>query len=106
MGTQDGRREPQDGPEMTPKPAPDAPDLPAAYAWEAFGADFRRAVLSATAQYGRAPDACVTHSFAGDCALMELAERLGMTQQEAQLAEARYQRRERPRHSPGPRNRA
>ena len=52
-----------------------APEEPDAYAWEAFGADFRRAVLSVTEQYGRAPDACVTHSFAGDCALMELAER-------------------------------
>ena len=53
----------------------DAPEQPDAYSWEAFGADFRRAVLSVTEQYGRAPDACVTHSFAGDCALMELAER-------------------------------
>lgn len=53
----------------------DAPEQPDAYGWEAFGADFRLAVLSVTDQYGRAPDACVTHSFAGDCALMELAER-------------------------------
>ena len=53
----------------------DAPETADAYVWEAFGADFRRAVLSASEQFGRAPDACVTHSFAGDCALMELAER-------------------------------
>lgn len=44
------------------------------FRWEAFGQDFRRIVEGVTARYGRAPDMCITHSFAGDCALMALAE--------------------------------
>jgi len=52
----------------------DAPPGTAAYRWQLFGDDFRRIVASVTTRFGRAPDLCVTHSFAGDCALMALAE--------------------------------
>eukprot|EP00933_Yihiella_yeosuensis_P062514 TRINITY_DN65478_c0_g1_i1.p1 TRINITY_DN65478_c0_g1~~TRINITY_DN65478_c0_g1_i1.p1 ORF type:complete len:298 (+),score=44.76 TRINITY_DN65478_c0_g1_i1:213-1106(+) len=45
------------------------------YRWELIGQDFARIVKAVTKRYGRAPDACVTHSFSGDCFLMELAER-------------------------------
>lgn len=53
----------------------DAPSGSAAYAWDLFGDDFGRVVEAVTEQYGRSPDLCVTHSFAGDCALMYLAKR-------------------------------
>lgn len=45
-----------------------------AYSWHTIGADFTRMVEAVSAKYGRSPDLCVTHSFAGDCALMALAE--------------------------------
>lgn len=53
----------------------DAPDEGAAYSWSRFGEDFVSLVEAVTEQEGRAPDACITHSFAGDCALVGLAER-------------------------------
>ncbi len=53
----------------------DAPSGSEAYSWERFGDDFGRVVGAVTEQYGRAPDLCVTHSFAGDCALIHLAKR-------------------------------
>lgn len=53
----------------------DAPQEGSAYAWSEFGEDFLRLVEAVTAGEGRAPDACITHSFAGDCALIGLAER-------------------------------
>lgn len=52
----------------------DAPDASHEYAWSLFGADFLRVLDAVEEQYGRAPDAIVTHSFAGDCALIALAE--------------------------------
>jgi pimeloyl-ACP methyl ester carboxylesterase len=52
----------------------DAPDLTGDYAWSLFGSDFLRVLTAVQEQYGRAPDAIVTHSFAGDCALIALAE--------------------------------
>eukprot|EP00930_Biecheleria_cincta_P009246 TRINITY_DN110955_c0_g1_i1.p1 TRINITY_DN110955_c0_g1~~TRINITY_DN110955_c0_g1_i1.p1 ORF type:complete len:363 (-),score=51.79 TRINITY_DN110955_c0_g1_i1:156-1244(-) len=52
----------------------DAPPLVASnYAWDEFGRDFLRLIHGVTAKYGRAPTACITHSFAGDCAMMALA---------------------------------
>ena len=48
----------------------DAPDASHEYAWSLFGADFLRVLDAVEEQYGRAPDAIVTHSFAGDCALI------------------------------------
>ncbi len=53
----------------------DAPSGSAAYSWELFGDDFGRVVEAVTQSHGRAPDLCVTHSFAGDCALVHLAKR-------------------------------
>lgn len=53
----------------------DAPTRSEDYAWDLFGDDFGRVVEAATAEHGRPPDLCVTHSFAGDCALVHLAKR-------------------------------
>jgi len=53
----------------------DAPSEAEAYRWQVIGEDFRRIVEAVTLRHGRPPAACVTHSFAGDCALMALAER-------------------------------
>mmetsp|Transcript_62652 Transcript_62652/g.159325 ORF Transcript_62652/g.159325 Transcript_62652/m.159325 type:complete len:352 (+) Transcript_62652:59-1114(+) len=53
----------------------DAPALgSSAYHWEEFGRDFQRLAARIAAEHGRPIDACVTHSFIGDCALMALAE--------------------------------
>ncbi|CAE8636764.1 unnamed protein product [Polarella glacialis] len=53
----------------------DAPVGTENYRWELIGRDFARILKAVTKSQGRPPDACITHSFAGDCALMELAER-------------------------------
>lgn len=53
----------------------DAPSDSAAYAWTRFGDDFARVVEAVSARYGRPVDTCITHSFAGDCALLSLAAR-------------------------------
>jgi len=53
----------------------DAPTGSDAYRWDLFGDDFARVVDALAERYGRPPDTCVTHSFAGDCALIALAER-------------------------------
>lgn len=53
----------------------DAPTRSEDYAWDLFGDDFGRVVEAVTAEHGRAPDLCVTHSFAGDCALVHLAKK-------------------------------
>mmetsp|Transcript_84652 Transcript_84652/g.262037 ORF Transcript_84652/g.262037 Transcript_84652/m.262037 type:complete len:345 (+) Transcript_84652:50-1084(+) len=53
----------------------DAPVGPGAYSWRTIGEDFVRIVEAVTQRCGRPPAACVTHSFAGDCALLALAER-------------------------------
>eukprot|EP00931_Biecheleriopsis_adriatica_P060581 TRINITY_DN36390_c0_g1_i1.p1 TRINITY_DN36390_c0_g1~~TRINITY_DN36390_c0_g1_i1.p1 ORF type:complete len:339 (-),score=75.62 TRINITY_DN36390_c0_g1_i1:65-1015(-) len=52
----------------------DAPSDPSQYSWQLFGQDFLRIIREVTKQYGREPDACITHSFAGDTALLALAE--------------------------------
>lgn len=52
----------------------DAPEESKDYAWSLFGEDFRRVYDAVTASEGRPPDLCVTHSFAGDCAMVALAE--------------------------------
>lgn len=51
----------------------DAPTGSDAYAWSHFGDDFGRVVAAIRHRYGQAPDLCVTHSFAGDSALVHLA---------------------------------
>eukprot|EP00927_Polykrikos_kofoidii_P068601 TRINITY_DN63948_c0_g1_i1.p1 TRINITY_DN63948_c0_g1~~TRINITY_DN63948_c0_g1_i1.p1 ORF type:complete len:367 (-),score=63.35 TRINITY_DN63948_c0_g1_i1:323-1423(-) len=51
----------------------DAPTDPDSYQWHLFGDDFLRIVAALMERFGRGPDACVTHSFAGDCALIALA---------------------------------
>lgn len=51
----------------------DAPAELQGYSWESFGSDVRRIVTAVSSEYGRPVDACVTHSFIGDCALIELA---------------------------------
>ncbi|CAE7511497.1 MGLL, partial [Symbiodinium pilosum] len=53
----------------------DAPEESAQYSWHVFGEDFIRMVRSISKLYGRCPTACVTHSFAGDTALIGLAAR-------------------------------
>jgi len=52
-----------------------APTEEGSYHWDHFGEDFLRIVEAVTEKYGRAPTACVTHSFAGDCAVMALSKR-------------------------------
>ena len=53
----------------------DAPPATEQYDWRLFGNDFAAIVEAVSEQAGRPIDACVTHSFAGDCAVMALAER-------------------------------
>ena len=43
------------------------------YRWELFADDFARIAAALAARYGGPPRAVVTHSFAGDCALLSLA---------------------------------
>ena len=52
----------------------DAPSASEDYAWASFGDDFRRVFEAVSEQEGRRPDLVVTHSFAGDCAMVALAE--------------------------------
>lgn len=52
----------------------DAPSGTEAYRWSLFGDDFARVVRAVTERFGRPPDVCVTHSFAGDCAVLAMAE--------------------------------
>lgn len=52
----------------------DAPEGAEHYSWDVIGQDFLRFVAHVTAAYGRPPDACVTHSFSGDCALLAMAK--------------------------------
>lgn len=52
----------------------DAPDGDEDYRWSLFGEDFIAVVETVTRTFGRSPDACITHSFAGDCAMIALAE--------------------------------
>ncbi|CAE7430498.1 unnamed protein product [Symbiodinium natans] len=50
----------------------DAPSGCPHYSWHAFGEDFIRLTTSVSKLYGRGPAACITHSFAGDTALIGL----------------------------------
>mmetsp|Transcript_19707 Transcript_19707/g.40836 ORF Transcript_19707/g.40836 Transcript_19707/m.40836 type:complete len:335 (-) Transcript_19707:26-1030(-) len=53
----------------------DAPSGRAHYSWHAFGEDFVRLLHAVSKLHGRCPAACITHSFAGDTALIGLAAR-------------------------------
>lgn len=53
----------------------DAPSGRAHYSWHTFGEDFVRLLHTVSKLHGRYPAACVTHSFAGDTALIGLAAR-------------------------------
>eukprot|EP00929_Paragymnodinium_shiwhaense_P039872 TRINITY_DN20883_c0_g1_i2.p1 TRINITY_DN20883_c0_g1~~TRINITY_DN20883_c0_g1_i2.p1 ORF type:complete len:385 (+),score=51.60 TRINITY_DN20883_c0_g1_i2:94-1155(+) len=53
----------------------DAPEGDDHYHWKYFADDFHRIVDAIAERYGRAPDAIVTHSFSGDCALLAIADK-------------------------------